>query len=178
MENANAAQIAWMRERHYPMPGDIARANSMSDAELRAAAGNGGTTAQILYVARALDNYSARMKRGGYTRWEASPLSDIILMMRKILGSGSPYAGYLFAAESRPRHPGSVESNAARRLAGLVWASKRGDTRAKRLMNTPRIQAVDAATAGSAMSLMLSRALYANPTVFSTPVTPIPASGH
>lgn len=182
MDNATPTQIAWMQARHYPMPADIARAASMSEAELKAAAGTGDTTAQILYVARLLDEYSAYVSAGTpmtparYRDPNFIRLGDeISRMMRQILPSGSPYAGYLFAAKDRLMHP-DIESNAATQLAGLVWASKFGDTRANRLLNTPTMQVVDAATAGSAIALMLNEAIYANPTLFSAPVVPLPPS--
>lgn len=178
MDDATLAQIAWMRARHYPMPADIARAESMSKAELKAAANTGDTTAQILYVARLLDEHSAHVQAAGASNKVAARLwVEVSETMRQILASGSPYAGYLFAAQDRLTHP-DIESNAATQLAGLVWASKFGDTRADRLLNTPTVQAVNGTIAGAAISLMLTKAMYGNPGLFSTPVSTIPPSNH
>lgn len=173
MGDATPAQVAWMQANHYPMPADIVRAESMSKAELKAA-GTGDTTAQILYVASLLNEYGARASAGVASNRVADGLwIDVSATMRQILASGSPYAGYLFAAQDRIMHP-DTESNAATQLAGLVWASKFGDTRANALLNTPAVQAVGAATAATAINLMLKTALYGNPTLFSTTVAPLP----
>lgn len=176
MDDATPAQFAWMRARNYPMPEDIARAAAMSDAELKAAAGAGNTIAKMLYCARLLDQFHAREAAGAPF---GDPilmrlLSEISLLMPEILGSGSPYAGYLYAAKSRLMHPRNDEGNAADLLAGLVWAGKFGDTRAYRSLNVPNMQAVDAGTAGSAMASMLMTAIFANPHLFSTPAIPMP----
>lgn len=182
MDNATPAQVAWMQARHYPMPADVARAALMSKTELKSTADSGDTTSQILYVARLLGEYNAYVSTGTpmteaqYRNPNLAPLViEIGRMMRQILPSGSPYAGYLYAARARLMYPNNGESNAATQLAGLVWASKFGDTRAKALLNAPAVQAVDAATAASAINLMLKTALYGNPTLFSTTVSPLPA---
>lgn len=176
MNEATPGQVAWMREHHYPMPEDIALASSMSDAELKAAADRNDVTAQFLYLARMLDRYAAYA--GGGVPYDSFGRQRILVeighALRQSLASGSPYAGYLYAAKDRLMHPGDVESNAASQLAGLLWASKFGDTRATQLLNAPVLQAVDAATAGAAVSLMLKTAVYANPRLLSTPVSNIP----
>lgn len=184
MGEATPAQVAWMQARGYPMPADISRAESMSEAELRTAANSGDTAAEILYVSHLLSEYN---RIYGSVKGTIDParyrdpnrirlLDEIARMMPRVLASGSPYAGYLYAAKERMAHPDDLESNAASLLAGLVWASKLGDTRANRLLNTPSVQAVNAATAGAAMNLMLKKALYANPTLFTAPIVPIPPS--
>lgn len=186
MDSATPAQVAWMQARHYPMPADIARAASMSESELKAAAGTGDTTARILYVARLLDEYN---RLYGSINGPSDPvryrdpnrfrlLDQINVMMPQILASGSPYAGYLYAARDRLTNPGDKVSNAGSRLAGLVWASKLGDTRADRLLNAPVVQAVNASAGTTAMGLMLTRATLVTGDVssFAMPVVPIPAS--
>lgn len=178
MQGATAAQVAWMRARGYPMPDDIARAAAMSDAELRATANHGNTTARVLLVARQMQSFAARMEStGGYTRWETSALPDVILQMRELLGSGSPFAGYLYAAKARIMHPRNEEGVASSEVAGLVWASKFGDTRASLLLNDPRLQAANAAGATIEMSSMLSIALQVNPNLFSARPVAIPGVG-
>lgn len=176
-ESATAAQTNWMRKQHYPMPSDIAHQASMSTAELKAAASTGRTGAQILYLARQLHNFGQHLAQGyGYTRRKISPLPDIITTMRQLLGSGSPFAGYLYAAKARTLSPGNEKAIASARLAGLIWASKFGDTRATRLLNDPKMQAVNAGTVAVEVSTMLDTALQVNPQLFTTPVTPIPPS--
>lgn len=180
MNDATPAEVAWMQARHYPMPNDIVRAESMSDAELKAAAATEDPIAQILYVARLLDKYSANIERGMSfnDRGQVRLQTEIGQIMPQILASGSPYAGYLYAAKVRLMDSSGVESSASAQLAGLVWASKFGDTRANQLMNTPEVQAVDAALAIAEMSSMLNDATRGGEKVFSTPVVPIPATNH
>lgn len=181
MDGATPAQIAWMQARHYPMPADIARAASMSKAKLKSAADAGNTTAQILYTTGLLDQYNAYvsadtpMTVARYRDPTFVHLGDEIgRMMRQILPSGSPYAGYLIAAKARLMYPGHDDLIASKQLVGLVWASKFGDTRANRLLQAPTVQAVDAAAAAVAINGPLKTALYANPTLFSTTIAPIP----
>lgn len=177
MDDATPEQFAWMRARHYPMPEDIARAESMSNNELRAAANGGDITAKILYEARLLEEYNAYVSAGmTYDNMNRLHLLDEInAIMPQILASGSPYAGYLYAARSRLMHPRDVEQSTRDQLAGLVWASKLGDTRADMLLDTPVMQAVVGGAGASAMSLMLARATMAgNPPSFTTPIVPIP----
>lgn len=182
MDKATPPEVAWMRARGYPMPADIARAATMSEAELKAAAGSGETTALVLYIARLLEiyerAYGSVQGRLDPARYRDPARIRLVLevgrTMPQVLASGSPYAGYLYAAKDRLMCPGSVESNAASQLAGLVWASKLGDTRADQLLNDPFVRAVDAATASTAMSLMLHKAMYVNPQFLSMPVIPIP----
>lgn len=179
MDDATPAQVAWMQARYYPMPADIARAESMSETELKAAAGTGNTTAQILYVARLLDEFHAHLAAGqSFFEVPTRFIMGISATMPQILASGSPYAGYLFAAKDRLIDLGGVESKAATQLAGLVWASKFGDTRADRLLKTPTVQAVNSPMATMAMDRMLHEAVRGNPKLFSTPVSPIPPSSH
>lgn len=186
MDDATPAQVAWMQARGYPMPADISRAASMSKAELMVASSSGDTTAEILYVAHLLNEYN---RIYGAAKGPIDParyhdpnrirlLDEIVRTMPRVLASGSPYAGYLYAAKERLTHPDDPESNAASLLAGLVWASKFGDARANRLLSTPTVQAVNATTAGAAMNLMLKKALYANPALFATPIAPIPPPNH
>lgn len=171
--NATRAQIAWMQERHYPMPADILRAQSMSDQELKDAAETEGTLAQILYVARLLRNYDAAIRAGVEPRDVPDRLwTEVARLVPRILASGSAYAGYVFAASERIMHPGS--DNSATELAGLVWASKRGDTRADLRLRTPGMNAVSAASAVVAVNGLMSEALRNNPQLFSMPVLPIP----
>ena len=169
-----------MQARHYPMPNDIVRAESMSDAELKAAAATEDPTAQILYVARLLNKYSANIERGMSfnDRGQVRLQTEIGQIMPQILASGSPYAGYLYAAKVRLMGSNGVESSASAQLAGLVWASKFGDIRANQLMNTPEVQVVDAALAIAEMSSMLNDATRGGEKVFSTPVVPIPVTNH
>lgn len=176
MDGATAAQIAWMQARHYPMPADIARAESMNEAELKAAADTGDTTAQILYVVRLLDEYSEHASANTPTSEtiRRRARTEVNRMMPQVLASGSPYAGYLYAAKSRLMYPGKLELNAPAQLAGLVWASKFGDTRAGRLMRSPAVQAVNGATAAAAITVMLGIAILDNPRLFSARVSPIP----
>lgn len=175
MDDATPAQVAWMQAHHYPMPADIVRSESMSNAELKAAS-TSDTTAAILYVARLLKAYDSRVSAAGASGSAADDLwIEVSATMRQIFASGSPYAGYLYAAQDRVMHP-DIESNAATQLAGLVWASKFGDTRADALLKMPTVRAVGAATAVSATNLMLKTALYGNPTLFSTTVSPLPPS--
>lgn len=186
VDDATPAQVAWMQARGYPMPDDIARAESISQTELKTAAGTGDTKAQILYFANLLGEYN---RIYGSVKGPVDParyrdpnrirlLDEINRTMLQVLASGSPYAGYLYAAEDRLMYSGDLESSAASLLAGLVWASKFGDTRADQILNSPTVQAVNAVTAGAAMNLMLKKALYANPALFSTSITPIPSSNH
>ncbi len=182
MGDATPPEVAWMRARGYPMPSDIARAATMSEAELKAAASSGETTALVIYVARLLEEYErtydsvqgpldpARYRDPARIRL----VLEVDRIMPQVLASGSPYAGYLYAAKDRLMYPSSVESNAASQLAGLVWASKLGDTRADQLLKDPVVRAVDAATASAAVSLMLHKAMYVNPQFLSMPVIPIP----
>jgi hypothetical protein len=183
IDNGTPAQVAWMEARHYPMPADIARAASMSQAKLRSAADTGNTTAQILYTTRLLNEYNAyitadtpmtvaRYRDPNFVRLGG----EIDRMMRQILPSGSPYAGYLFAAKARLMNPSNDKLIASSQLAGLVWASKFGDARANRLLDAPTMQAVDAAAAATAINGMLTAAMYANPSLFSATIVPIPAS--
>lgn len=178
MDDATPAQIAWMQARHYPMPADIARAKSMSTTDLKAAASTGDTTASILYAARLLKEYNTRISAGmPYSNPTQGRLArEAAGLMPRILASGSPFAGYLFAARYRLMYPRNTATNAATQLAGLVWASKFGDTRANRLLDTPLLQGVDAASAGAAMNLILKKATNANPALFLRPVVPIPSS--
>lgn len=186
MNDATPAQVAWMQARNYPMPADIARADSMSTADLKTAADTGNPTAQNLYLARLLVEYH---RVYGSINGPSDParyrdpnrrllLHEINRSMPEILASGSPFAGYLFAARYRLMYPENTATNAATQLAGLVWASKFGDTRASRLLSTSAVQAVDAATAGAAMNLILKRAARANPRLFLIPPTPIPSIRH
>lgn len=176
MEAATAKQIAWMQARGYPMPADIAGAATMTTAELKTEAALGHPTAQALYLAHLLDQYhdvlAANVPFKNHHRIEL--VLEIFQAMRRELATGSPYAGYLYAASSRLMYPGNVEHNASARLAGLVWAVKFGDTRAIRELDQPTVQAVDAGTASAAMSLILGKALLANPRLFALPVVPIP----
>lgn len=184
MDGSTPAQVAWMQAQHYPMPADIVRAASMNDKELKAAANAGDTTAEILYTGRLLDEYSRRFASATASpapvSWHGPERSRLVneinLKLPQILASGSPFAGYLYAAKDRLMNPGDVESNAAALLAGTVWAIKFGDIRANRLLDDPTVQAVNAATATATMNLVLKDAMRHNPKVFSTPVIPIPSS--
>lgn len=176
MDAATANQIAWMQARGYPMPQDIARATLMTDTALKAAASTDDITAKILYTSRLLDEFEALIVTG-ISHNDDRRLHLVIEIqqaMLRALASGSPYAGYLYAMKARLMYPDNIESTSAAQLAGWVWASKFGDTRAIYLMKKPTVQAVDASTAASEMSVMLVMALNTNPEVFSTPVVFIP----
>lgn len=162
------------------MPSDIVRAESMSDAELKSAANAADPVGSILYAARLLDQYNANVKVGAQFNQteQLGLLVEIGRVMPQVLASGSPYAGYLYAAKARLMNPDNIELVAASQLAGLAWASKLGDTRANRLMDDPQVQAVDALLASVATNSMLSDALQGNAQVFAMPVAPIPAGTH
>lgn len=184
MDTATPAQVAWMEARHYPMPADIARAALLSESELKAAAATGDTLSGILYVARMLDNYNrvydsvngpsdpARYRDPDRLRL----LVEVDQTMRQLLASGSPFAGYLYAAKSRLMYPRDGELAASAKVAGLIWASKFGDTRADRMLLSPVLQAVNAGTAAAQVTAMLMWPLSDNPMLFSTPVVVMPPS--
>lgn len=176
MDAVTPVQIAWMQARHYPMPADIARAASMSMAELKAEAGTGNTTAQILYAAHLLTKYSAGLSAHVPYPNKAQIHTQIEIdqILPQILASGSPYAGYVYAARKRLMSPNDEPAVAAAQLAGLVWATKFGDVRANRLLNTATVQAVDAWAATTEMDSMLEDAIHANQTLLSPTVIPIP----
>lgn len=188
MESATAAQVAWMRERHYPMPEDIARAESMTTAELKSAARVGDLTAQILFVVRRFDEMSDEShlaNPAAVALRQRSPV-DATEGMLEILGSGSPIAGYLypayqqatakfFAAHGMDIDQASQDRSVAIwRLGGLVWASKLGDGRATLLLRDPQLQAVDAFNAGMAIQVILMQALHANPELLRNSVVQMP----
>lgn len=176
MDNASPAQVEWMQARGYPMPADVIRAQSLSDGELKAAADTGGPTATALYIARRLAEYSEHSSAGmeSYAISQVRVVVDTTLPMHHEIATGSPFAGYLYAARQRLLTPNDDEAIASAQLAGLVWASRFGDTRATLLLNAPNVQAVAAPNAASAMGLMLMQALHANPNLFTTSVVPIP----
>lgn len=178
IDSATSRQIAWMQARSYPMPADIARAASMNNAQLKAEASAGEPTAQILYAARLLSDFQA-MAATGVSSNDRRRLKLVIEIQQttlQALASGSPYAGYLYAARTRLMYPDQGEAIIAAQLAGLVWASKFGDGRANELLLAPTLQAVDATTAVSAVSTMLVAAQAMNPRLFTATVVQIPRS--
>lgn len=179
MENVTAEQVAWMEQRGYPMPAEIARAEVKSDAELKAEADTGDAIARTLYVDRLLDEYGRRTDaRGSGDGLPLRLIDGIGQAMPQILATGSPFAGYLYAAQARTMSAGDPNAVAAGQLAGLVWANQFGDSRAAILMKTPTIQAVDPWTAAVVMNSMLSDAIRENPMLLETAPVPIPAASH
>lgn len=191
MRGATAGQVAWMRERHYPMPGEIARAATISTSELMAEARSGDTTAQILSIVRGLDDAERHQGQSGTSGMDSTARATFDAtwgFMQEVLGSGSPFAGYLYPVydyemnrileSSAGLNANVVERDPARKLAGLVWASQFGDVRATLLLQDPHMQAVDAFSAGMAVQLMLSQALHANPGLFASSVVQMPTQNN
>ncbi len=128
-------EFQWMEEQGFPLPEEILAAAQMSLSELRSLAENGDQKAQFLYLDRALEK--VRDLRDSYLRSGISPeglreipeYGDALIEAAYAKGfvskSESPFAGYLMAEFSR-----AAFANQYGYMAGLLYASDRGDARA------------------------------------------------
>jgi len=128
-------EFQWMEEQGFPLPEEILAAAQMPISKLRSLAESGDRKAQFLYLDRALEK--VRDLRESYLRSGISPeglreipeYGDALIEEAYAKGyvpqSDSPFAGYLMAEFSR-----AAFGNQYGYMAGLLYASDRGDARA------------------------------------------------
>lgn len=114
-------QLDWMIHRHYPMPDDILEAAILDDQHLKGRSDAGDIVATSLYYDRLLADIAEAAKQGDPSHRAQERLE----LERRLLASGSPFAGYLLAHGARV-----TGSGLASELAAYAWAGHSGDWRA------------------------------------------------
>ncbi|MBS0589531.1 MAG: hypothetical protein JSR65_02705 [Proteobacteria bacterium] len=134
-------QVAWMAQRGYPMPEDILAVKGMSDDDLRRLFDQGNDKAGFLLYERMSERVRARItayEAGGEKvdqLFKEDPAFSVeaaktrMFMQSLSDKSESAYKGYAVAYDA------SFDSDPLARsthiIAGLMWASMYGDSRAK-----------------------------------------------
>ena len=129
-----------MAERGYPMPEDVIAVANLADEQLRNLAAQGNDKAGFLLHEREVAAMEARidaLTRNGESK-EALLRSDQALAIERsrvrdavqalYVSSESPYKGYVMAQDASQLNDPSERS--ATTIAGLLWASQYGDSRA------------------------------------------------
>ncbi len=114
-------QLDWMIDRHYPMPDDILEAAILDDQQLKGRSDAGDIVAASLYYDRLLADIAEAAKQGDPSHRAQERLE----LERRLLASGSPFAGYLLAHGARVTGAGLASE-----LAAYAWAGHSGDWRA------------------------------------------------
>ncbi|HMM58120.1 MAG TPA: hypothetical protein PKD77_11120 [Rudaea sp.] len=133
-------QVAWMAQHGYPMPEDILAATRMSDDDLKRLSDHGNDKAGFLLYERMaqrirsrVDDYVAsggnkeQLLREDFS-FALDAMKTATFLQSLYKDSESAYKGYAIAYDA------SFESDpldrSSRIIAGLMWASKYGDSRA------------------------------------------------
>lgn len=124
----NQEQLTWLANNGYPLPDDILMAARMPTAELHALATEGSFKAKAMLLAR---EYQTQADSGSNisasTRDEYAKYKELAAFREDVLSDGSPFAGYVWAAEHMNKPDSSGRAGV---LAGYAFAATLGDTRA------------------------------------------------
>lgn len=124
----NQEQLTWLAKNGYPLPDDILMAARMPTAELHMLAKQGGFKAKAMLLAReyqAPANSGSKMAASAQD--EYAKYKELAAFREDVLSDGSPFAGYVWAAEHMNK---PVSDGRAGVLAGYAFAATLGDTRA------------------------------------------------
>lgn len=131
-------QVAWMAANGYPMPEDVAAADSLSDRDLLKLANQGNDKAAFLLAERQNRELVAFLAEGGKKSayFDGAEGRNRFIEQTKVdqlvKQSNSPYKGYIQASEAisglyADQGQDVIDVGV---IAGLIWASQLGDTRA------------------------------------------------
>ncbi|WP_322082125.1 hypothetical protein [Burkholderia sp. BCC1972] len=154
-------QYDWLVKNGYPMPQDVITAQKMSVDELGNLVDQGNIKASYFYLMREVYGKESESvldkinKTGTDSQWS----QRLVNAERLVRASGSPFAGYIFAARA------AKEGNTPEGVyAGYALASVMGDTRA--LNALAHAENVDTRSLVSALSVQMDMMRLANPNVF------------
>lgn len=116
---ARREQLDWMIDRYYPMPDDILEAATLDDQRLKSMSDGGDLVATFFYYDRLLAEIDAAATQGD----PSYRLQERVELERRLLASGSPFAGYAMARGAR------VTGGVATEMAAYAWAGHFGDWR-------------------------------------------------
>ena len=109
-----------MIDRYYPMPDDILQAATLDDQRLKSMSEGGDPVATFLYYDRLLAGIDVAAAQGDPN----SRTQERVELERRLLASGSPFAGYALARGARV-----TKGGVAAELAAYAWAGHFGDWR-------------------------------------------------
>lgn len=126
----NQQQLDWLATNGYPLPDDILLAASMSTSELVALAKQGQFKAKALLLVR--EYQGAAMPSNSADSMQMEKLKELTAFRNDVLSDGSPFAGYVWAAEHMKKPNADGRAGV---LAGYAFAETLGDERAAMFAN-------------------------------------------
>ena len=126
----NQKQLAWLAANGYPLPDDILVAARMSTDELLSMAKQGNFKAKAMLLVREYQSLAVTADQQVST--QAERYKELATFQEDVLSDGSPFAGYVWAAEHIKK---PIPDGRAGVLAGYAFAETLGDDRAAMFAN-------------------------------------------